>query len=238
MVRFSGNMESRTDNTIVIIPSYNEARTIGKIVRDIVKIGLNVLVIDDGSIDHTEREALDNGALVIRHTENLGKGVSVREGIQYVLEKMNYEWMIMMDGDGQHDSADILAFMDVTRKEDVDIVIGNRMLQTKTMPSSRYWTNKFTSWVLSKLCGQDIPDSQCGYRLIKIDALKTLKLTSAKYDIESEIIIEAAEDNLKIRSVPIRTIYGEEVSSIHPIHDTIRFFQLVKKYHRRKNEFQ
>ncbi|MGB2629983.1 MAG: glycosyltransferase family 2 protein [Candidatus Omnitrophota bacterium] len=231
-------MESRTDNTIVIIPSYNEARTIGKIVRDIVKIGLNVLVIDDGSIDHTEREALDNGALVIRHTENLGKGVSVREGIQYVLEKMNYEWMIMMDGDGQHDSADILAFMDVTRKEDVDIVIGNRMLQTKTMPSSRYWTNKFTSWVLSKLCGQDIPDSQCGYRLIKIDALKTLKLTSAKYDIESEIIIEAAEDNLKIRSVPIRTIYGEEVSSIHPIHDTIRFFQLVKKYHRRKNEFQ
>ena len=235
MVCFSEDMESRADNTIVIIPSYNEARTIGKIVKDIVKIGLNVLVVDDGSVDHTEREALDNGALVIRHTGNLGKGVSVREGIEYVLEKMNYEWLIMMDGDGQHDPADIPAFMAATRKE-ADIVIGNRMLQTKTMPPARYWTNKFTSWVLSKLCGQSIPDSQCGYRLIRIDALRSLKLTSDKYDIESEIIIEAAEDNRKIKSVPIRTIYGEEISSIHPVHDTIRFFQLVKKYHRKKNE--
>lgn len=227
-------MEARTDNTIVVIPSYNEARTIGKIVKDIVNMNLSVLVIDDGSYDNTEREALDHGAMVIRHTENLGKGVSVREGVQYVLRKTNYKWMIMMDGDGQHDPGDIPTFMSVTKTEDVDIVIGNRMLQTKTMPSSRYWTNKFTSWVLSKICGQDIPDSQCGYRLIKVEALKSLKLTTDKYDIESEIIVEAAEDDLKIKSVPIRTIYGEEVSSINPVRDTIKFFELVRKYHNKK----
>ena len=236
MVRFSGDMEARADNTIAIIPSYNEARTIGKIVKDIVNMGIGVLVIDDGSYDNTEREALDNGAMVIRHRKNLGKGVAVREGIKYVLEKTNYGWLIMMDGDGQHDPTDIPAFMDVTRAEDVDIVIGNRMMQTKPMPSSRYWTNKFTSWVLSKMCGQDIPDSQCGYRLIKVEALKKLKLTSDKYDIESEIIVEAAEDSLKIKSVPIKTIYGEETSSIHPVRDTLKFFQLVRKYHHKKNE--
>ncbi|MFQ5952804.1 MAG: glycosyltransferase family 2 protein [Candidatus Omnitrophota bacterium] len=230
-------MESRTDNTIVIIPSYNEARTIGKIVKDIVNMGLGVLVVDDGSRDHTEREALDNGAMVIRHTENLGKGVSVREGIEYVLDKTNYKWFIMMDGDGQHDPGDIPAFIEATRNGDVDIVIGNRMMQTKTMPSSRYWTNKFTSWVLSRICGQKIPDSQCGYRLIRVDAMKMLELTSDKYDIESEIIVEAAEDSLKIKSVPIRTIYGEEVSGINPIRDTVKFFQLVRKYHK-KNELR
>ncbi|MGB2599490.1 MAG: glycosyltransferase family 2 protein [Candidatus Omnitrophota bacterium] len=227
-------MEAGTGNTIVIIPSYNEARTIGKIVKDIVNMALSVLVVDDGSSDYTEREALDHGAMVIRHTDNLGKGVSVREGIEHVIDKTNYEWLIVMDGDGQHAPADIPAFLDATRTEDVDIVIGNRMMQTKTMPSSRYWTNKFTSWVLSKLCGQSIPDSQCGYRLIKVSALKGLKLTCDKYDIESEIIIEAAEENMKIKSVPIRTIYGEEVSSIHPVHDTLRFFGLVRKYHHRK----
>ena len=228
-------MESRADNTIVIIPSYNEARTIGKIVKDIVNMGLSVLVIDDGSYDNTEREALDHGALVIRHTGNLGKGVSVREGIEYVLEKMNYDWLIMMDGDGQHDPADIPSFMAATKDGEVDIVIGNRMMQTKTMPSSRYWTNKFTSWVLSRICGQKIPDSQCGYRLIRINALRNIKLTTDKYDIESEIIVEAAEDNLRIKSVPIRTIYCEEISGINPVRDTVKFFQLVHKYHHKRN---
>jgi glycosyltransferase involved in cell wall biosynthesis len=229
-------MESRTDNTIVIIPSHNEARTIGRIVRDIVKIGLSALVIDDGSYDNTEREALDAGAMVKRNTRNLGKGISIRKGIRYIFDKTKYEWMVMMDGDGQHDPADIPALMEATHEGKVDIVIGNRMTQTHAMPFSRYWTNKFTSWVLSRMCGQEIPDSQCGYRLIRIDALRGLKLTSAKYDIESEIIIEAAEENLKIKSVPIRTIYGEETSGIHPVRDTIRFFSLVKKYHHKKHE--
>jgi glycosyltransferase involved in cell wall biosynthesis len=231
-------MEARADNTIAIIPAYNESRTIGKVVRDIVNMGIGVLVIDDGSYDNTEREALDGGAMVIRHRKNLGKGVAVREGIKYVLDKTNYAWLIMMDGDGQHDPADIPAFMDMTRTENVDIVIGNRMMQVKNMPPARYWTNRFTSWVLSRMCGQDIPDSQCGYRLIRVEALKMLELTSDKYDIESEIIVEAAEDNLRIKSAPIRTIYGEEISKINPFRDTLKFFQLVKKYHHKKNGFR
>jgi glycosyltransferase involved in cell wall biosynthesis len=229
-------MESRADNTVVIIPSYNEARTIGKVVKDIVKLGLDALVIDDGSEDNTEREALDHGAVVIRNIDNMGKGASIRRGVKHLLDKTKYEWVVMMDGDGQHDPADIPRLMDVTRKGDVDIVIGNRMNQTRTMPFSRYWTNKFMSWVLTRMCGHSIPDSQCGYRLIKMDALKGIKLTTDKYDIESEIIIEAVEENFKISSAPIRTIYGEETSKINPVRDTIKFFSLIKKYHHRKNE--
>ncbi len=231
MVRLQKSMESRVGNTIVVIPSYNEARTIGRIVLDIVKMGLSVLVIDDGSVDSTERIALDSGAMVIRHRQNLGKGFSVREGIKHVLEKTNFEWMIIMDGDGQHHTEDIPILMGATRAGGTDIVIGNRMLYPKTMPSVRYWTNRFTSWVVSGACKQRIPDTQCGYRLIRTDALKKMKLTSDKYDIESEMLLQAAEDNMKIRSVPIRTIYGEETSEINPIRDTVKFFRLIFRHH-------
>ncbi|MBD3426002.1 MAG: glycosyltransferase [Candidatus Omnitrophica bacterium] len=228
-------MVATTDNTIVVIPSFNEARTIGSIVRHIVGMGLTVLVIDDGSVDNTERAALDNGAIVIRHRRNLGKGFSVREGIRHVLKKTNFEWMIMMDGDGQHHPEDIPALMERTRSEEVEIVIGNRMLQTKTMPSARFWTNKFMSWVISGICKQQIPDTQCGFRLIKTKVLEMLKLTSQKYDIESEMLMQAAHHGMNIASVKIQTIYGEEISEIHPVRDTIRFFKLIFTHHMSPN---
>jgi len=235
VVRLQEDMESRTDNTIAIIPSYNEARTIGDIVRSIVDMGMSVLVIDDGSYDNTERVALDGGAMVIRHRKNLGKGKSVRQGINYVMKKMKYDWIIIMDGDGQHHTEDIPVLMSATRSGDVDFVIGNRMHQTHSMPSLRYWTNRFTSWVLSAMCGYRIPDSQCGFRLVRTSMLKDMKLTTEKYDIESEMIIQAAENHQKIKSIPIRTIYGEETSEINPIRDTVKFFTLVSKYHFTKN---
>lgn len=224
-------MGSGTKNTVVVIPSYNEARTIGSVVLDIIKMGLSVLVIDDGSTDSTERIALDTGAMVLGHKRNMGKGVSVREAICHVLEKTNFEWMIIMDGDGQHHSEDIPLLMNTTEGGNVDMVIGNRMLCTKNMPFSRYWTNRFTSWVISGICRQEIPDTQCGFRLIKTSALRNLKLVSKKYDIETEMLIQAAENHMRIKSVPIQTIYGEEVSGIHPVRDTIKFCLLILKYH-------
>jgi len=139
-----------------------------------------------------------------------------------------------MDGDGQHHTEDIPAFMAAARDDEVDLVIGNRMQRTETMPFLRYWTNRFMSWVISGMCRQYIPDTQCGYRLVRVESLKTLPLTSKKYDIESEMLIEAAESNMQIRSVSIQTIYGEEVSEINPIRDTIKFFTLILKFHFRK----
>jgi len=224
-------MEATRDNTIVIIPAYNEARAIGGVVRGVAAAGFRALVIDDGSSDDTQKEALDNGAMVVRNKKNSGKGLSVREGAGYVLDKTNYEWMIFMDGDGQHHPEDIPNLISATAGNDADIVIGNRMAETKTMPSVRYWTNRFMSWVLSRMCGQCIPDSQCGFRLIGVAAFKKMELMTDKYDIESEVLIEAAKNHLKIVSVPVRTIYGNEVSAINPVRDTIKFLRLIHKHY-------
>lgn len=231
MVCIQKDMEAQLKNTIAVIPSFNEAKTIGYIVSDVINMGLSALVVDDGSSDNTEREALDNGAMVIRNRKNSGKGYSVRRGIRYVREKMNYDWIILMDGDGQHHPEDIPILMKETRKGDVDVVVGNRMLYTRTMPGLRLWTNRFMSWVISSMCGQSIPDTQCGYRLIKASTAGELELETHNYDFESEMLIEAANSKLKIRSAPIRTIYGNEVSKIHPVKDALKFGKLMLKYY-------
>ncbi len=228
-------MEATRKNTIVLIPSYNESKAIGYVIQSLKKFGLKALVVDDGSTDNTARIAAEAGAKVIGHSYNKGKGASIRYGFEYVLNETDFEWIVIMDGDGQHHAEDVPVFMKRTIAGNIDLVVGNRMEDTEDMPRIRYWTNRFTSRVVSGICKQRIPDTQCGFRLIKVNALKKLVLETDKYDIESEILIQAAELGMKIKSVPVRTIYGEEVSAISPFRDTLKFFALIIKYHFRKN---
>ena len=99
------------------------------------------------------------------------------------------------------------------------------------MPVVRKWTNQFTSWVTGKLARQRIPDSQCGYRLVARAVLPDLKLSTARFETETEMLIQAGRAGHTIASLPIRTIYEPgRVSRIRPWQDTVRFFKLVTKY--------
>lgn len=221
----------------VLIPSYNVGQTIGDVVKKIKGMGLEVIVVDDGSTDDTERAASENGAIVMKHIKNLGKGASIKEGFEFMLKMTNFDTVIIMDGDGQHDPDDIKKFISHARERGDDIIIGNRMALTKNMPFVRLATNKFMSFLLSAMCGQRIPDTQCGFRLIKRKILEKIKFESNKYDLESEILIKVSRMNFRIASVPIETIYRNELSSIHPVKDTIRFAGLlVKSYFNRYND--
>ncbi len=213
----------------VLIPSYNVEQTIGDVVRKIKEMGLEVIVVDDGSTDDTERSASENGAIVMRHIKNLGKGASIKEGFDFMLRMTNFDTIIIMDGDGQHNPNDIQKFISRAQECDDDIIIGNRMALTKNMPFVRLATNKFMSFLLSAMCKQRIPDTQCGFRLIKREILRKIKFESNKYDLESEILIKASRMKFKIASVPIETIYRNELSRIHPVKDTIRFAGLLVK---------
>ncbi|HPS20270.1 MAG TPA: glycosyltransferase family 2 protein [Candidatus Omnitrophota bacterium] len=228
-------MEARKDNTIVLIPSYNEAKTVGSLVRHVIALGFPVIVIDDGSTDNGDRIASDNGATVIRNKENVGKGLSLRAGIEHIANNTSYEWTVLMDADGQHHPEDIINLVNATSGHDVDMVVGNRMASTKNMPLVRYCTNRFMSWVLSRICGQDIADSQCGYRLIRVAAAKRMDLEAKRFDIESEMLMEAARKRFKIVSAPVQTIYGDEVSKINPFRDTFKFLFLIIRYGFKKN---
>ncbi|MFH1189420.1 MAG: glycosyltransferase family 2 protein [Candidatus Omnitrophota bacterium] len=215
-------------NISVLIPSYNEARTIGHIVAELVRKGFTVYVVDDGSSDDTAGIAHAGGAVVVKHRKNMGKGASLREGLKHVVKK-RYDAVIIMDGDGQHLASDIENFTEKMEATGADIVIGNRMLDVSSMPRERKYTNRFMSYLISLISGQRVPDSQCGYRLIKRGVLEKIRLEASNYEIESEMIIRASRAGFRIESVPIKTIYRDEKSRVNPVVDTFRFIVFVVK---------
>ena len=214
--------------TCVIIPTYNESRAIGGIIKQVRGQGLEVTVIDDGSTDNTGAISEAAGARVLRNATNQGKGASLIKGFDYAL-KNGFDSVITMDGDGQHQPQDLPFFIRLGKYSNSGMLIGNRMLKAKNMPLVRLLTNKTMSWFISIVAGQSIPDSQCGFRLIKRQVLEKVKLGTTKYETESEIIIEASRQGFKIESIPIKSIYSGEKSKINPFIDTLRFIKLMAR---------
>lgn len=212
--------------TCVIIPTYNEAKAIAMLVREIRKQNLDVLVVDDGSSDNTSGLAQESGAAVLRNEINQGKGASLAKGFQYGILN-GFDAIITIDGDGQHLPEDIPYFIRLARYSDSGIFIGNRMQKTKSMPMARLVTNRLMSWLISRVAKQRIPDTQCGFRLIKKEVLHKMHLSTSRYETESEILIKASRLGFKIESVPIKTVYGIEKSSINPFIDTLRFIRYI-----------
>lgn len=210
----------------VIIPAYNEAKTIAELIQQVKRLELDVVVIDDGSHDQTTRISRDAGAEVIRNSTNKGKGASLVRGFSYCLRN-KYDAVIVMDADGQHLPSDIPYFVTLAKYSNTGIIIGNRMGKAKDMPLLRYLTNKFTSWLISEIAGQRIPDTQCGFRLIKKEVLEKIALKTSNYETESEMLIKAAHLGFKIESCPIKTIYMNKKSHIRPFRDTMRFIIFV-----------
>ena len=136
------------NNLCALIPSYNEARTIGDIVKAVKAQGLIVYVVDDGSSDNTAAIAEGAGAVIVKHEKNMGKGASLREGFKHIL-KNRCDAVIVMDGDNQHEAGSIPDFVRQVEEEGADMVIGNRMSDTQAMPYVRRTTNRFMSYLLS-----------------------------------------------------------------------------------------
>jgi len=212
----------------ILIPAYNESAQIGQLVRSLRSKGHVPVVVDDGSQDNTAEEARSAGADVITHERNMGKGVSLKTGIEYIL-KEGYDAVLIMDGDAQHSADDIQKFVVLADKRHDTFIIGNRMDDTKNMPIERKLTNKFMSYIVSRICGQNIPDSQCGFRLIKRKLLEKIDIESERFEVESELLIKASRAGADIISVPIETFYGEEESKINPFRDTFRFVIFLLK---------
>lgn len=213
--------------TVVLIPAFNEENGISQLVKDLLTIIEEIIVVDDGSCDKTAAIAAAAGARVIFHEENKGKGVALRTGFQAAISD-GADAVITMDGDGQHDWREVPKLIKKAEESKADIVIGDRMSDISSMPLIRVLTNRLTSWFVSRLGGQKISDSQSGYRLIKRNVLESVKLETANYDLESEILIKASRQGYIISSVPVRTIYhADGVSKINPLVDTLRFARLI-----------
>lgn len=209
-------------NICVIIPAYNERAAVGDVVNAVLRHDIDVVVIDDGSIDDTGNIAATAGAYVLRNDHKMGKGFSLRKGFAWAV-KQGYEGVITVDGDGQHDPADLEGFLEKAMIQPSSVVVGNRMGSTRDMPLVRQWTNRLMSALISYACSTSIPDTQCGYRYIGAEVLRAFEFTSGDFEIETEILMKACRKGFPVYSVPIKTIYRNEKSKIKPFKDTIRF---------------
>ncbi len=219
-------------NFCVLIPAYREQGRIGQVVEKARRYTPHVIVVDDGSDDRTAEEAEKAGAIILRHPVNRGKGAALRTGFD-VVARQNVEFVITLDGDGQHDPEDIPAFVAAFQQQRHPVVVGNRMDHCEPMPRVRRWTNRFMSWLLSRRMGQRVPDTQSGFRLYRADILPYVSTESDRFAAESEVLLNMAARGLSIGSVPIRVIYRDEQSKIRPLRDTVRFFRMLHRHSRK-----
>lgn len=210
--------------TLALIPAWNEATRIGPIVEATLT-HLPVLVVDDGSHDDTSVVAKAAGAAVVCHPQNQGKGVALMTGFEWALER-EYEAIVTLDADGQHDPADIPKFLAAYEAGAGELIIGQRNFSQ--MPFPRGYTNPFGSWLLSLALGTRIYDNQSGFRLHSRRFLETLDLTTTGFELEVEVIVQAVCQGIPIGWVNIRTIYSiDKVSYFHPLKDSARFLGMV-----------
>jgi glycosyltransferase involved in cell wall biosynthesis len=215
-----------------VIPAYNEEKHIGDVVRRTRQQLDDVLVVDDGSVDATAERAREAGAEVFVHQQNRGKGETIKTGLRHWLERQA-DFVIILDADGQHRPEEIDRFVTAALSAEAPkLVLGTRMNDLASMPRVRRFVNRWMSNQISALCGQRIPDTQCGFRLIHRQLIPELLGGSERFDYETEMLIIASRKGFRIESVPVSTVYSDEVSSIHPVRDTIRFFKLMRRYRR------
>jgi len=225
-------IEDTARSTIaVVIPAFNEQKHIGDVVRRTRAKLQRVLVVDDGSEDATAEEARTAGAEVIVHQQNRGKGEAIRTGLRYWQDRQP-DWILILDADAQHRPEEIDRFISAISRSDAKMFVGTRMNNLARMPLVRRTVNRYMSRSISRLCGQKIPDTQCGFRMLHRQLIPDLLDGVDRFDYETEMLIKASRKGFQIDSVPITTVYCDEVSSIHPARDTIRFFKLMHRYRR------
>ena len=214
---------------IAVIPARDAAGTVGGVVRGLQETvpGISVLVVDDGSVDATGSAAREAGAGVVRHEVNQGKGAALQTGFDEALQR-GADAVLALDADGQHDPA--VAPRLIAELTRADLVIGSREGDRTGMPWLRRATNDVTTWFVSKLAGQRVPDSQSGYRAIRAAVLRAVRPESRRFEYESEFLIGAARAGFRIGQAPIPTLYNAPGSHIHPVRDTVRFIRLVWRH--------
>lgn len=223
-----------TSAILALVPAHDEAARIRSVVAG-ARLHLPVLVVDDGSSDDTAALAESAGATVLRQLPNQGKGAALRAGFRWAIEQ-GVEAVIMLDGDGQHDPAEIPGFLGAYARRTVggqatELIVGRR--DFSAMPPLRRTANVLGTVTLSAALGRWIPDNQSGYRLVGRRLMGAmLDSREAGFAFEVEMIAVCLRERWPLDWVPIRTIYAGETSHIEPARHLREFIGVTRRARR------
>ena len=209
---------------IAVIPAYNEKNQIREVVEKVANYVDQVLVIDDGSdfvISDMFNEIDRKKIKFLRHKINLGKGAALKTGCEAAI-KLGADYLILMDADGQHAPEDIPKFIEKIEKDNSEIVFGSRSIG-KDMPLMMMLGNKFLSLAISLLYHIYISDTQSGFRMMRASTYQKIGWNSARYAVETEMIVNVGKRKLKHSEIEIQTIYHDKYKGT-TVFDGIRIF--------------
>jgi glycosyltransferase involved in cell wall biosynthesis len=203
-------IRARGDKRVaIVIPAYNEERSIIAVIRGLKQQGFaRLIVVDDGSSDRTSELARQEGVILLRHILNRGLGGALGTGINAAL-RLGAKLIVTFDADGQHDPDDIGRFLKPIENGEADVVIGSRMLDPVGMPYSRRLANWIANFVTYLLFRARTTDSQSGLRAFSSHAATRMRILTSGMEVSSEIIAETVKNGLQWKEVPIKAIYTD-----------------------------
>ena len=210
----------------VLIPTYNNDKTLAQVIKGCLEYSNDVIVVNDGCTDTTAEIINSFGDRInsVAHKVNKGKGIALQTGFKFAHE-LGYKYAITIDSDGQHMPHDLPKFIDVLKDNPRAIVIGARNMDQESVPGKSSFGHKFSNFWFHFETGIKAPDTQSGYRLYPLDDVLGIKPFSSKYEYEIEVMVRASWRGVDILSVPIEVYYAtgdERVSHFRPFQDFTR----------------
>jgi glycosyltransferase involved in cell wall biosynthesis len=198
---------------LLAIPVYNEEKYVQQVLRQVRRHAPgDILVIDDGSTDDTPMLLARQPVEVIRHARNRGYGRSLVNAFTWA-SVGEYDWIVTMDCDEQHEPEAIPDFLDAIRRDDADVISGSRYMRlmngNDVPPGDRQQINRQLTRTLNARLGLELTDSFCGFKAYRVDALRWLDLTETGYAFPMQFWVQAAAHRLRIREIPVRLIYND-----------------------------
>lgn len=224
--RILENKDESLGNLCVIIPTYNNATTIVRMIQDVSRYCRNIIVVSDGCTDETDDLIAKSGCQVelVTYKQNRGKGHAIVCGLRKAME-MGFTHAITMDADGQHFAEDIPLLVAGMKANDDAIIIGSRNLEEENMPRRSTFANKFSNFWFRLQTGTDLPDTQTGFRLYPLTNLCNLSLITSRYEGELALLVLSAWRGTEIVPISVRVYYPkkeERVSHFRPVYDFVR----------------
>ena len=209
----------------VIIPTYNNDKTIASVIDRVLEYTDQVIVINDGCTDSTAEILKKYDQIeVVTHDRNHGKGVALKNGFKKAVE-LDYRYVITIDSDGQHNQDELTNFIEKIEKEPDSLIVGARNMEQSSVPGKSSFGHKFSNFWYRVETGIDLPDTQSGYRLYPVRLLNGMKFITSKYEFEIEVIVRAAWKGINVTHVPVTVYYAPaetRVSHFRPFQDFTR----------------